>query len=283
MRLNPGCSIVECAQQVKRVAAIGISLTVLIFDSLGRVLYRLAGKKVPPTVVCLAYHSITKEQRLAFASQMDQLIRYSKPRRADSNESCAPGVRYATVTFDDGYQNLFDNALPEMARRGIPATIFVISGALSATPNWKDYSGGTDPAMSEPLLTAEQLRSLPSGLVQIGSHTVTHPMLTHLPEHEARAELSRSQTMLEAIIGRGVRLFSFPYGSASADLLTWCREEGYERVFITNPSAAISSDNDFVVRRVKTEPYDWPLEFRLKLCGTYRWRNRWRRRMHVSV
>jgi peptidoglycan/xylan/chitin deacetylase (PgdA/CDA1 family) len=257
---------------VKRIATVAISLGFFTFDQFLRALYLLTGKKAPARPVVLAYHSVSKQKRAVFARQMDKVARCSKS--SDSNGHATNGRR-AFVTFDDGFQNIFDNALPELEQRRIPAAIFVVAGALGTTPNWKDYSGSSDPEMHEPILTAEQLRKLPCDLIQIGSHTVTHPMLPLLSEKQARIELAESRTMLEGIIGRKVKLFSFPYGSASASLVKWCQEEGYEQLFITYPRTAFLG-SDRVIARVKVDLDEWPLEFHLKLRGAYRWRNRWR-------
>src|SRR5207245_1160814 len=67
------------------------------------------------------------------------------------------------------------------------------------------------------------------------------------------------------------KLFSFPHGSFNAKLVEWCREAGYERVFTILPTLAFSDPREFVTGRVSVEPTDWPLEFRLKLLGAYRW------------
>jgi len=241
-------------------------------DWLKRSLASCLGKGVPATKVVLYYHSVPKEKRAEFARQMDKLTFWSEPWRADAPVPERAGVRCVSVTFDDGYQNIVDNALPELAKRGIPATIFVVTGALGVTPNWEDYSGGTDLAMREIIMTAEQLRSLPSDLVQIGSHTRTHPMLARLPEQQVREELAASRKMLEEIIGREVKLFSFPYGSFNADVIAWCQDAGYERVFTTVPLQGSSKTDGFVVGRVTVDPDDSPLEYRLKVYGAYRWR-----------
>jgi len=258
---------------VKRIITIAISLGVFAVDWFLRTIHLLTGKKASPSPVVLAYHSVSKQKRAAFARQMDILARRSK--LWDASVAHLANGRRAFVTFDDGFQNIVDNAVPELAQRGLPATIFVVAGALGTTPDWTDYSGGSDPEMSESMLTQDQLRALPPELIEIGSHSVTHPMLPLLSEEEARTELAASRTALEEITGRKVKLFSFPYGSANANLVRWCREEGYEQVFITYPRAVFSAFNGTVVARVKADPDDWRLEFYLKLHGAYRWRNRW--------
>jgi len=49
------------------------------------------------------------------------------------------------------------------------------------------------------------------------------------------------------------------------------RESGYEKVFTVEPKCDESEMKDFVVGRVRVDPSDWRLEYRLKLLGAYRW------------
>jgi len=255
---------------MKRRIVVAISLAVFLADGLKRMLAAVTGSRTHATVV-LYYHSVPAAQRAAFARQMDQLLLWAEPARADAALPNGGRFRSVVVTFDDGYQNIVDNALPELAKRRIPATIFMVAGALGVTPNWEDYSGGTDLAMHEVIMTAEQLRALPSDLVQIGSHTRTHPMLGRLPEQQVRTELSTSRALLEEIVGREVKLFSFPYGSFNAEVVACCRDAGYERVFTTEPRLAYAGSDAFIVGRITVEPGDSALEFRLKVHGAYRW------------
>jgi peptidoglycan/xylan/chitin deacetylase (PgdA/CDA1 family) len=262
-------------EKVKRILMIAISMAVFAVDLSGRLIALIAGKERSFPLVVLAYHSVAPRKRKAFARQMEQVLRWGKPCRADVGPLSSTQCRPVAVSFDDGYQTLLDNVIPEIEARAIPITIFVAPETLGSPPNWTDYSGGTDCVMSEPIVTAEQLRRLPDDTVQIGSHTVTHPMLTNLEEQDARRELSR--TMLEAIIGRKVTTFSFPYGAYSSELISFCRDAGYERVFVTHPDKMTSLSDQYVISRVKVDPEDWPVEFFLKLQGAFRWRNRWRR------
>ena len=120
-------------------------------------------------------------------------------------------------------------------------------------------------------MTAEQLQKLPSDLVAIGSHTMTHPCLPVLSEDDAKRELAGSRKNLEKILRREVRLFSFPHGAFNGQLINWCREAGYERVFTISPTMAFSDPREYVTGRVLADATDWNLEFCLKVLGAYRW------------
>jgi len=62
--------------------------------------------------------------------------------------------------------------------------------------------------------------------------------MTSLSEEAATAELRKSRIDLEAILGRPVALFAFPYGRHNESLVRWCKEAGYQRVFTIQPKLA---------------------------------------------
>jgi peptidoglycan/xylan/chitin deacetylase (PgdA/CDA1 family) len=252
----------------KRIVNLTISLLVGGWDCVGDQLRRLAGRAPRKKCVVLAYHSVTDAQRSKFASQMDVLIRNAKPVGAGV-EVCPEGERYAAVTFDDGFQNIVDNALPELEKRRIPSTLFVVTESLGGNRGW-EHRGGDD-TRQEKVMSVEQLRQLSPELVTIGSHTMTHPVLPLLDRSQLQQELAGSRMKLEQILNREVNLLSFPYGGFNDTVVSSCREAGYARVFTALPVFAFSQPREFVTGRVGAAPTDWPIEFRLKLAGAFRW------------
>jgi peptidoglycan/xylan/chitin deacetylase (PgdA/CDA1 family) len=255
---------------LKRIINLSISIAVGAGDWLSNQFRRLLGPKPCGTCVVLAYHSVTPEQRPQFASQLDMLLRFAKPIRADVEVPTDDGGRHAAITFDDGLQSVVDNALPELKKRGIPTTLFIVTEALGGPPCWQHFES-VNPASQEVVMTEQQLRELPSDLVAIGSHTMTHPKLPSLDDNQLRQEILGSRTKLEKMLGREVKLFSFPYGASDARVVEKCREGGYNRVFTALPILAFTEPKEFITGRVRIEPTDWPIEFRLKLAGAYRW------------
>lgn len=246
-----------------------VSLLVFVADAIREGLRRLTGRRAEAKCVVLCYHSIAARRRVRFARQMDLLVRCARPLGAETRERLSPGGRYAVVTFDDANENIIANALPELSKRDIPATVFVITDKLGRIPDWQNF--GTDFTEDERTMTIEQLAKLPSRLVSLGSHTMNHAMLTSLDLSAARREIEESKRKLEAMVNLPVRTFCFPYGAYNEALLGVCRAAGYERVFTTEPVLALRRPDEFVVGRVWVDPTDWELEFRLKLAGGYRW------------
>jgi peptidoglycan/xylan/chitin deacetylase (PgdA/CDA1 family) len=255
--------------KLKRLIKLSISIVFFCGFGLVDLVRRLLGKKAAGTCVVLYYHGISSEQRARFARQLDTIQRVAKPASIEAPPPPNTGARYVAVTFDDGFESVLENAIPELQLRGIPSTIFIPTELLGKFPPWLDTVA--DRKAYGRLVSADELKRLPSTLVTIGSHGGTHPLFPSLNEQAARQELYESRVKLEELTNMRVTLFSFPYGAFNEDLVKWCQEAGYERVFTSSPVIAFSDPNEFVTGRVWAEPTDWPLEFRLKILGAYRW------------
>jgi GT2 family glycosyltransferase/peptidoglycan/xylan/chitin deacetylase (PgdA/CDA1 family) len=253
----------------KRCLKLFVSLGYYCGQRLWRRWQQMKGEKVPGTCVVLYYHSVGPGERANFARQMTALSHFAKPTRADRKGQFENGVHHAAVSFHDAFESVCENALPEMAERGIPSTLFVPSGYVGRHPGWNMEDGHPD--CQEVVIGVDRLRSLNTELVSVGSHTVTHPDMMSLSPENAKTELRKSRLDLEAILGRPVELFAFPYGRHNESLVQWCKEAGYQRVFTIQPKLAFSELNEFVTGSCAVSPMDWSLEFKMKLLGAYQW------------
>src|ERR1700691_5938431 len=257
------------SRYLDRLLKFGISLVFFGVISLRDGLMSLLGHPMPRGCVVLYYHSVAKQHRELFAQQMDLILRCAKLISATQEEPCGPGERYVAITFDDGLESVLENALPEMESRKIPSTMFIVVQSLGDFPCWIPDGPRSD--ATQKVMSIEQLRHLSSDLVTVGSHTLTHPNLRRVDQAQARSEISASAAELQRILYMDVSLFSFPYGEFNSRLIQLCRDAGYERVFTTLPTLAFCGPDEFVSGRVTVEPTDWPIEFRLKILGAYRW------------
>jgi peptidoglycan/xylan/chitin deacetylase (PgdA/CDA1 family) len=285
--LRPGRSdsqpLIEEKILLSRIAKLLISLVYAACMSFRRGLLRLLGRTPRATCVVLYYHSIPAERREAFAAQMEMLARLTTPVDLQGTPRLQPGRRYSAVTFDDGFEDAIQNAVPELLSRKIHSLFFVTSGFLGKPASWWPER---DPESSRRIATAEAFQQLPSELVGIGAHTLTHPHLPTLDEETARREIVESRRALESLLRRAVETFSFPYGDFNEQVVSWCREAGYKRLFSTQHRNAFERSEEFVVGRVKAEPTDWKLEFQLKLAGGYLWLPRaiaWKRKLREAI
>jgi len=116
------------------------------------------------------------------------------------------------ITFDDGFRNFLDLALPELALRRLPATIFIVSGYCGRRNLWPARPYRRIPR--QPLLGWDELSAMPA-LISLGAHTVTHPDLRGVSPAECEKELRECQAQIEQRTGRPVRWLAYPYGASS--------------------------------------------------------------------
>ena len=157
--------------------------------------------------------------------QLEALLAHGyKPLAADdllrmlSGE--APPARAFALTFDDGYESVYSQALPILEALAVPATVFLTIGFLdgAVSPPWRS----THPALVaeyraqaahfRPLTWKQACELAHHPLVRVGSHTISHPMLGTISPEAARRELVESRSRLRQELGIEADLFSYPFG-----------------------------------------------------------------------
>ena len=103
------------------------------------------------------------------------------------------------ITFDDGFGNVAEHAVPLLEQYGFPATVFVVSQFCGRRNNWPSQPAGAVPVL--PLLGWDDLAGMPER-VAIGAHTATHPDLSRLPASQCEEEMNSSRDQIEQ---RGLR------------------------------------------------------------------------------
>jgi len=245
-----------------------ISILFLAGYTCYRLVYRCIRKTSPVNLVVLTYHSIRDDQRQNFVRQMDVLKR-SHLVFADTEDHLNTGGRHVAITFDDGFHNFVENALPELIERSIPAMLFIPTGYLGKKPGWISNQKGV--IVNESVMRPDQLQALPQDVVRIGSHSVTHRFLTLMDEAEVMQELIGSKLCLENLLNRTITSLSLPYGAYDNAVLDLAKIAGYMRIFSSWPVLPSSNSDGFLLGRVPVSPDETALEFRLKIMGGYQW------------
>lgn len=137
--------------------------------------------------------------------------------------------RYACVTFDDGYLDTLDTALPILESLGIPATVYVVVDVLEgrATFDWH-------PAPPPAILVDDLPRLLESGLVDVQAHSLTHRRLTMLSDDELREEVAGCRTRLAKHVPMPTS-FCYPAGIYGPREVEAVYEAGYRAGVTTRP------------------------------------------------
>lgn len=236
-----------------------------------------------------------------------------------------PPPRRVFLTFDDGYLDNLETALPLLERHEAAATIFIVTGAMGAQTWWDRLARLLDPGSpptrlrvgGEEFVVRESsdarerrrlaveigrtLRQLPADrvaeivsawpgdsdagrvhrcmtreevariaghpLVDIGAHSVSHPVLGSLALDEQRTEIVESRRALRGLTGREVALFAYPNGSRSEETTGLLREAGFRGGCASQPDVVRAASDRFALPRF------WPGD-----CSgpaLERWLRRW--------
>ena len=123
-----------------------------------------------------------------------------------------PGPRDICLTFDDGYVNNLEFALPLLEEYGFKATIFVLVKPGVKHLQWHDSS-------PQPLMTEQHWRSWDEHGQEVASHGLTHAELTNLGTENVKKELVHSKAILEDTLGKAVSGYAYPQGTFDASSL----------------------------------------------------------------
>lgn len=147
------------------------------------------------------------------------------------------------LTFDDGYADLVEYALPILKRYGFGAAVYIVTGQLGGTNAWDEVRGSG----THRLMTAEQIRYWATQGIEFGAHSRTHADLTTLSVKELSEEVVGSGKDLESILGSRVVSFAYPYGfhNQAADD---CVRGAFDL-------AVIADDKDQGLNHLLTDPF----------------------------
>src|SRR5271154_5469208 len=187
---------------------------------------RIAGPKAGTRVPILMYHSISENlfgkshpyyqintAPRIFVEQMRSLrcLGYKTLAPGEVVEGFQRGADLAktfVITFDDGYRDFVNEALPVLKECGFTATIYLATNRIQDAPAKID---GAE------YLTWSEVRELSKEGIEFGSHTVTHPILREQEPEQVRTELKGSKEIIEDKLGSRVVSFAYPYAFPEED------------------------------------------------------------------
>jgi peptidoglycan/xylan/chitin deacetylase (PgdA/CDA1 family) len=236
-------------------------------------LARTRGRPNTAGVRILLYHRVTPDaDELAiapedFARQMLLLSRagfsvLDVPQLARALDQGLDPARTIGLSFDDGYQDVADYALPILRGHGFQATVFVATGVTGARARFSWYE------RQPPLLDWETIRTLDGGgTLRFEAHTVTHPNLLRLDDVAAKREIVESKSELEERLGRPVESFCYPAGLFGQRERRLVAEAGFTSAVSCEPGINTSATDKFALRRRQIDRRDTTLDFRSKVAG----------------
>ena len=172
------------------------------------------------------------------------------------------------ITFDDGYEDNLTNALPILKQYKAKATIYLVidrhDREWSSKRKKKNSSGELK---NEPKLSDEQVKELIySGLIEIGSHTITHNNLPTLNKEEKLREIRDSKKEIEEKFNIKCNSFCYPFGLYDSEDVKIVKEAGYSNATTTQKGIDnILNANLYELKRITVSGKDNLFAFKIKI------------------
>jgi len=186
---------------------------------------------LPPALlyhkVCYEWEAgVTFVQPHRFARQME-LLKQQGWETVLPNGGLPPSTgakKRFLLSFDDGYESVFHNALPILSEVGYQGMVFIPTGCIGRYNDWDNQ------------LLGRRFRHLDRGMIRelvangwlIGSHGITHSDMTALNPETLRRELTESRIELQDLTGNPIEWLAFPFGRYNRDVVAAAYEAGYK-------------------------------------------------------
>ena len=178
-----------------------------------------------------------------FDAQMEYLAieGYTPIRVSDLSDHLLYGdplpAKPIVLTFDDGYLDNYQFALPILKKYKFVGTFNVIT----------DFADGKRPGY----MNWDQLEDMAINGMEIGSHTLDHPDLYRKPRTFQLNQLLGSKSVIEARIGTTVKTFCYPAGNYDATTIEVLRSTGYTAALTEIQGTRQTTENLFELRRIR--------------------------------
>jgi peptidoglycan/xylan/chitin deacetylase (PgdA/CDA1 family) len=218
--------------------------------------HRVADVKEDPHSLCVSRKNF--DAQIKWLKNNSNVISLS--RLVVLLKACKLNKNFVCVTFDDGYEDNYVNAHPILKKYQVPATFFVTTGYVNTKKQFYWDSCIKSNKLNLPISSKHLIELSRSDLIEIGSHTVTHPHLSKLTSNRQGDEVANSRKMLEKSLKAKIRSFSYPFGTfwdinkISVDEV---QKAGYKYACVNVPGKVFNFTNPYLLPRLIIR--DWNL------------------------
>lgn len=210
--------------------------------------------------------SLTKGHYVApglFANQLRllKLLGYQSDRLDRVFEHDCPNTRPVVITFDDGYQDYYENALPRLEAMSFSGTVFLVANHVGGSNRWDVEKGDVE----EPLMSLDQILDAQKRGTEFGSHTLDHADLPSMGAGEAFRQIHDSRHKLSELLGTDVNTFCYPYGRKSPEVMHVVEKCGYRVACSTEKGLNTRGTNRYALRRINVRSDTWTAVLLFKL------------------
>lgn len=150
------------------------------------------------------------------------------------------------ITFDDGFLDFYENAMPILTRYDLPSTLYITTGYIGGTSQWLWREGEG----KRPMMSWAQVQEIDKNGVECGAHTLTHPQLDVVSRQQARREIIDSKKALEDCLGKNTASFAYPHGHYDAIVRGVVKEAGYTSACGVKHALSSTQDDRFSLARI---------------------------------
>ena len=120
------------------------------------------------------------------------------------------------ITFDDGYENIFTEAMPILKKLNFSATCFIVNKKIG---NFNDWDKNKKNYRKKKLMNRKQIKNWIKNGFEIGSHTMDHYNLKSLSNNQKKNQILKPKKFFKTNYGINIESFSYPFGSYNAACL----------------------------------------------------------------
>ena len=208
------------------------------------------------------YHHVFDDERTGFARQIEYFKSVGDIINLNDAVLLIKGKvpidgRYFCFTFDDGFKNCIENALPILVENDAIAAFFVATDYIGLDPiedcdKLLDFYPDRRRLMA--FMNWEDCRALTNAGMIIGSHTMSHVPLSSLNKVQAQEEMTKSKARIEEELGQSCKHFCAPFGVPHRDFdhdvhPKMADDIGYESFITTERGANHAGSTVFSIRR----------------------------------
>ena len=143
------------------------------------------------------------------------------------------------ITFDDGYKDLIENALPLLNKYNFKATCLIVSNLIGKNNIWDEHNKNIK---NKELMNLSEINYWLKNGMFIGSHSKNHKKLTLLDKNDAVKEIINSKDELENLTGTSINSFCYPYGLYNENIIEIVKKN--DLAFTTNRSRFDTKKHD---------------------------------------
>lgn len=164
------------------------------------------------------------------------------------------------ITFDDGFEDNYTNAFPILKKYNFKATIYLVPTQTSN--HWEEKNT----SVLSNLLNKEQINKMQeSGLIEFGSHTLSHVNLSTIDDIQLERELVSSKQEVEKIINKECTAFAYPYGKFDDRIIKATLKAGYSNATVVKRGLYELQDDILAIKRIGILGTESFIDFLLKI------------------